>query len=222
LIEVNLQPGGKRRGARGPKLPKLPSFGGGGWDRWVLGSTAVVLVAAGAAAYLFFTTSGRRGDLEVQIDEARADSARYADLIAQNDALLARRDSIAQRVNIIQEIDEDRYVWPHIMDEVARALPDYTWLTAILQVTLGDELLFRVDGNAGNTFALTQFMENLEASLFIRNVELITTEQVVEQNETGDVRRAVYHFQLEAVFQRLPADLLQTVPLLDTSSGPTG
>jgi Tfp pilus assembly protein PilN len=182
----------------------------------------VVIAAVAAAAFLYFSTSARRGELEVQIEEARADSARYADLIQQNEALLARRDSIAQRVNIIQEIDEGRYVWPHIMDEVARALPDYTWLTAVMQVSLGDELQFRVDGNAGNTFALTQFMENLEASLFIRNVELVTTEQIVEQTPEGDVRRAVYHFQLEAFFDRPSVELLEMVPLFDSSSEPTG
>lgn len=219
MIEVNLQPGGRKKGSRGPKFSlKLPSVGGVGRDPWVLGSSALVLLVAIAGTYLFMSTSGLRGDLQVQIDGARADSARYADLIQQNDALLARRDSIAQRVDIIQEIDGDRYVWAHVLDEVARALPEYTWLTAILQVSVGEELQFRVDGQTGNTFALTQFMENLEASPFIRNVDLITTEQVVEQSEDGGVRRAVYQFQLEAFFDRPPVEDLQTVPLFDVSS----
>jgi Tfp pilus assembly protein PilN len=177
----------------------------------------VVLAAVVGGGFLYFTTSRLRGDLEVRIEEARADSARYADLILQNDALMARRDSIAQRVEIIQEIDGDRYVWPHIMDEVARALPEYTWLTDILQVSLGDELELRIEGRAGNTFALTQFMENLEASLFLRNVDLIATEQVIEESEEVG-RRVVYRFQLEALFERPPAELLQTVPLFNAPS----
>jgi Tfp pilus assembly protein PilN len=218
LIEVNLQPGGKKRGSRGPRFSfKLPSSGGVGRDPWVLGSSVVVLAAVAAGGFLYLTTSRLRGDLEVRIEEARADSARYADLILQNDALMARRDSIAQRVEIIQEIDGDRYVWPHVMDEVARALPDYTWLTEILQVSLGDELELRIEGRAGNTFALTQFMENLEASLFLRNVDLIATEQVIEEAE-GAGRRVVYRFQLEALFERPPAELLQTVPLFNAPS----
>lgn len=219
MIEVNLQPGSKKRGLRRPKLSfKLPTGGGFSRDRWVLFSSVVVLGAAIVGTYLYVTTSGLRGDLEVQIEEARADSLRYADLIQQNDALLARLASIAQRVGIIQDIDEDRYTWAHIMDEVARALPEYTWLTAILQVSVGEELQFRVDGQTGNTFALTQFMENLEASPFIRNVDLVTTEQVVSESQEGGVRRAVYEFQLEAFFDRPPVEDLETVPLFDMSS----
>ncbi len=181
MIEVNLRSGGKKRGSRGPRFSlKLPSFGGLGRDLWVLGSSVVVLAAAGAGVFLYITNLSLRGELEVRIEEARADSALYADLILQNDALMARRDSIAQRVQIIQEIDGDRYVWPHIMDEVARALPDFLWLTTILQVSLGDELQLRAEGRAGNHIALTQFMENLVASLFIRNVELLSTAQVID------------------------------------------
>ena len=221
MIEVNLQPGGKKRGSRGPSFSlKLPSIGGIGQDRWVLGSSVVVLAAVIVGGYLYMTTSNLQRDLEVQLVQARADSLELADLIVQYDRLMARRDSIAQRVDIIQEIDGDRYVWPHIMDEVARALPDYTWLTDILQVSLTEELQFRIEGMAGNTFALTQFMENLEASLFIRNVRLIATEQVIQEVSAGGARRVVYRFQLEAAFDRPPAELLETIPLFnDPSAG---
>jgi Tfp pilus assembly protein PilN len=41
------------------------------------------------------------------------------------------RDTLLRQVNIIKSIDQDRYVWPHIMDEVSRALPQYTWLSLI-------------------------------------------------------------------------------------------
>ena len=193
-------------------------LGGLGRDRWVLGSAVVVIAAAAVCGWWYTSIRGRTGELQVQIEEARADSARYADLIQQNDALLARRDSIAQRVQIIQEIDGDRYVWPHILDEVARALPEYTWLTEILQVSLGDELQFRIVGRVGNTFALTRFMENLEASLFIRTVQLINTEQIVEELGEGGLRRVVFQFQIEAFFDRPPPELLETVPLFSSSS----
>ncbi len=216
MIEVNLLPGGKKRVSRGPKLSfKLPSFDALPKDKWILGAAGVVIVVVGAVAFLYLTTSGRHAELEVSVEGAVADSARYADLIQQNDQMVARRDSIAQRVAIIQEIDGDRYVWPHILDEVARALPDYTWLTELLQVSAGEELQFRIVGRAGNNFAVTQFMENLEASLFIRNVDLISTEQMVDQE------RIVNQFELEANFERPPPELLETVPLFEVEPAET-
>jgi Tfp pilus assembly protein PilN len=196
----------------------MPSIGAVPKDPWILGSSAAVIVVVALSAFLYLPTNGAHGELTVSISEAAADSARYADLIQQNDALTARRDSIAQRVGIIQEIDGDRYLWPHILDEVARALPDYTWLTELVQVSGGDPLEIRISGRAGNNFAVTQYMENLEASLFLRNVDLISTQQVVES--ISGVDRIVNRFELEVEFERPPVELLETVPLLDV--GPEG
>jgi Tfp pilus assembly protein PilN len=219
LIEVNLLPGGKRRGGKRPGLTfKLPTFEALPRDTWVLGSAAVVILAVLVSGYLYVSTNRRAEELTVLTEEAVADSARYFDLIQQNDALNARRDSIAQRVAIIQEIDGDRYVWPHIMDEVARALPDYTWLVGLRQASGGEPLVLRIVGQAGNNFAVTQFMENLEASLFIRNVGLVSTEQEVVTS--GGIDRLVNRFELEAEYERPPPELLETVPLF--APGPSG
>jgi len=217
LIEVNLLPGGKSRRSLGSRLPSMSSFGGGFGDRWVLGSTAVIVLLLGGAGYLYWTMTQGLADLDVGIESAQADSVRYVDEIAQNALLQAREDSILQRATIIQEIDEGRYVWPHILDEVARALPDYTWITEIVQVSLGDQMQFQIDGRAGNNFAVTQFMENLEASLFISNVRFRSTEQVSE--ESGGFNRAVTSFSLDAFFDRPPPELLETVPLFGIPTG---
>jgi Tfp pilus assembly protein PilN len=196
----------------------MPSIDAVPKDPWILGAAGMVTVVLALSAFLYFTTVGTHGELVVSIDEAVSDSSRYADLIQKNDALIARRDSIAQRVAIIQEIDGDRYTWPHILDEVARALPDYTWLTELIQVSGGDPLEIRISGRAGNNFAVTQFMENLEASLFIRGVSLISTEQTIES--VSGIDRIVNQFSLEAEFERPPVELLETVPLFD--AGPEG
>ena len=140
--------------------------------------------------------------------DAVQDSANYADLIERNALIEARRDSIAQKVDIIQEIDALRFVWPHLLDELARALPDYTWLTQVIQVSIGDVVEFQVRGRAGNNRALTTFWRQLQESPFIRSVQLVQTEQVVEP--TGQL---VYDFQLDCVYEAPPLEFLETVPL---------
>ncbi len=220
MIEVNLLPGGKKGGGGGPSFSfdalQLPDFSGLPMDRWVLGSSAVVLVLALVAGYFYLDLGGTYEETQVAVEEAARDSAQYADLIEQAEDLRARRDSIAERVAIIQEIDQDRYTWPHLMDEVARALPEFTWLTNLTQVSMGQELQFRLQGMAGNNFALTRFMENLEGSPFVRGVTLISSElSVVSQ---GNVSRSVNQFTLEASYQDPPSDLLETVPLFEGGS----
>ena len=39
------------------------------------------------------------------------------------------------QIEIIQAIDNNRYVWPHVLDEVSRSLPSYTWLTSMQQTS---------------------------------------------------------------------------------------
>ncbi len=214
MIQVNLLPGGRKRQARRGISFSLPSFGGGGGapaDRWMLGSLAVIVLVAGYIAWQFFGLRSDREDASVALEAAVRDSTRFADLISRTNELTARRDSIAAKVGIIQQIDQDRYVWPHVMDEVARALPDYTWLTALTQVS-SNPLQFRIEGRAGNNFALTVFMEQLEASPFINGVRLLGSQQGVEQAASGG-RQVVTQFQLEANYAQPPMDFLKTVPL---------
>ena len=210
MIEVNLLPGGKKRQDKKSGFSlSLPKVGGPSADKWMLGSALVILIALGYGGNLFFQVQGRLADLEQGVEAAIQDSVRYADLIQKTEILQARRDSIAQKVAIIQGIDAQRYVWAHLMDEVGRALPDYTWLTNIVQVSDGEPMQFRIEGRAGNNFALTRFWNSLESSLFIRNVRLISTEQTPEE---------VYQFILEAELEEPPSDVLMMEPLLGSSA----
>jgi Tfp pilus assembly protein PilN len=167
------------------------------------------IVGPGLAGWLFWSTSSQLEELNLKVEEAVQDSARYAVLIARQDQLRARRDTVAEKLTMIQEIDAGRYVWPHLMDEISRALPDYTWLTALTSTTGEDDgPAFELTGRTGNTFALTRFMNDLEASPFIREVKLTRTEQVRDKDD-----RTVHEFVLTARYEEPPADLVTTVPL---------
>lgn len=214
MIKINLLPGNTGRRRRSLPRIKLPSFGGG-TDMWVMGGVLVVLAALGWMGYAYWDVNQQLTDVAANIEEAQADSARFADLIEKTARLTAQRDSIALRVQVIQDIDEGRFVWPHILDEVARAIPDFTWLTGISTMASDDEsLVFQVKGNSGNVFAMTQFMENLAASPFIRYVDLVKQGQM--NLGVGGGQQVVHDFVLEAAYQAPPVEFIETVPLFGT------
>jgi Tfp pilus assembly protein PilN len=229
VIEVNLLPGGRKRSGKAARFSfSLPKLGGGKRggglprrDAWTLGSAAAVIVALLGSGWLFFAVAGQAEDLQVQIEAAEGDSVRFADVMERSATLQARSDTIAQRVAIIQDIDGDRYVWAHLMDEVGRALADYTWLTRFFQVSRGEEVAFRLEGRAGQYFALTSLMENLEASPYIRGVELISSEQTQVQSADG-ITQLVYEFVLEAASEPPPPEIVETVPLFGSAAAPPG
>lgn len=214
MIEVNLLPGVSKRSARksnrsgGGFLSRLGKMGG--VDRWAAFIAGAWIVGPAVVVWLFLDTGSRIDELNTQVQDAVRDSTRYAGIIAAQERLIARRDSIRQRLEVIQEIDQGRYVWAHIMDEVSRALPDYTWLHR-LQHLSGEDLVpeIQISGRTGSTFALTRFMTDLEASPFIRSVRLTTTQQV--QDAKG---RVMHEFILVATYEVPSPELLDVVPLI--------
>jgi hypothetical protein len=215
MIEINLLPGStKKAGRRGAsraagagafsklKMPGVDRTTGVIALAWILG--------LGAIAFLHLGMSSRTADLDVRLEAAVRDSARFATLRAQGDSLTAREGVIAQKLEVIQQIDAGRYVWPHILDEVSRALPQYVWLASVADVSgdAGGLPRIHIEGFAGTPFALTRFMEQLEASPFLGATRLMTTAQTRADNRT------VHAFALMVQYREPPPDALQTVPLI--------
>ncbi len=212
MIEINLLPGATRKKRRSagagfslslPSADQLPDI-----DRWILFIVVAWVVAPALTGWMYFGVTSRKEELAVRIEQAVEDSMRYARLIEASATLEARRDTIMDKLEIIQQIDTKRYVWAHVMDEISRVLPDYTWLTSLAQTGGGMTPTFLIEGRTGNFFALTRFMDDLEASPFIRAVRLTTTQQ---ENVQG---RVVNQFVLEATYEEAPPELIETVPLL--------
>ncbi len=218
MIEVNLLPqaGKGRKGPRKRPGLTLPSFQGLPGDRWVVGAGGLVLVGLVAIGWLFFSVAGKAEEIQVQIESAQRDSARFADVIRRAETLQARRDTIAQRVAALQEIDGARFIWPHLMDEVGRALPQGTWLTRFNQLSPAPNLSVRIEGNAISYFALTNFMETLEGSPFLTGVRLVASDQQIIQI-AGAGQQRVYNFVLDANYQEPPPEAVNREPLFGPS-----
>jgi Tfp pilus assembly protein PilN len=133
MLEINLLPGGARKkAAAGPSIDFNAMFAtikGRMGDLWTVGGIAALVIALGAGGYLYWRQGHDRTVAETKLEKAQEDSARFAKVVAQRNAAQARRDTILRQVNLIRAIDDDRYIWPHIMDEVSKALPQYTWVT---------------------------------------------------------------------------------------------
>jgi len=234
MIEINLLPGAdkknKGRGA-GLSLKAMASSAAARVrDPYMLAAVASVLMAAAAIGGMHLTQSSTAEALEVREQEAVRDSARFAVVLNERRKAEAKRDSVVRQLEIIRSIDNDRFVWPHLLDEVSRALPPYTWLKSIAQ-TAGsaapvpvakdkdgkdkkqdpqpstEPLRFRVIGNTVDIQALTRFMKVLETSPFVQNVQLARSELVMVDG------KEVTEFQLDAEYERPDRGLLTTAPV---------
>lgn len=137
MIEINLLPGsGKKTHSRGAGVDVAALFSGVAAkikDPYLVGAVASGVLAAVVVGGMYWYQAGTASSLAEQLQKAKQDSIRYAAVITQRHRAQARRDSVLRQVKLIESFDNKRYVWPHLMDEISRALPPYTWLTAVVQ-----------------------------------------------------------------------------------------
>ena len=137
MIEINLLPGsGKKakKGGAGPKLNLGASLGNlkaRVQDPWLVGSIATAVVAALLVGGLYTTQESRAASLDEELQKAVQDSTRYASVLREREKAEAKRDTVLRSLNMIRAIDDDRFIWPHVMDEVSSALPPYTWIVSL-------------------------------------------------------------------------------------------
>ncbi|HXV17601.1 MAG TPA: hypothetical protein VD758_12520, partial [Gemmatimonadaceae bacterium] len=138
MIEVNLLPGssGKSQSRADFNVSGMLSGASSGIkDKLLLGTIGTVAVIVTAVALMFMSQSNRERTLVEHERKAVEDSARYKVVLAAKTKAEATRDSLYQQVAIIKSIDDSRYLWPHLLEEISNALPQYTWLTLVTQTS---------------------------------------------------------------------------------------
>ena len=98
---------------------------------------------------MFVRTSGRDKALTEEEQKAVQDSTRYASVIRERTVAEAQRDSVARQIVIIRTLDGSRYVWPHVLDEVNKALTPYTWLKSLQQTSAVPAVAPEVEAGVG-------------------------------------------------------------------------
>src|SRR5690349_2615802 len=152
MIEVNLLPGQKKKQAGGGakfKLPDFKSLLASIKDPWLIAAVVSWIVIGGGALGLFLLDSAKKVLLDSKVTQAQHDADRFSIQISEKRALERKRDSLVVEINVIRQIDGQRYVWPHLMDQITKALPPYTWLQDMMQTASAPVLPSSNPANGG-------------------------------------------------------------------------
>lgn len=219
MITVNLRPGQKRKAASGGNAfgERAKAIFARVRDPWLVGSIAACLVVGGWLGYSFLTTNAKYSALAPKLEQAQDDQRRFDGLLKQKRRAELIRDSLLAQISTIRGVDGNRYVWPHVLDEVAKALPPYTWLTTLSAAatpavvdtadTRPRALQFRMEGRTMDLQAYTRFLRQLEASPWVSDVTPLEAKTIVEKE------RPVTQFTIQATFQPADSAYIRSVPL---------
>src|SRR6185503_1082921 len=137
MIEINLLPG-KKKASKGTGMQlAMPDFRAiltQVKDPWLIGAVIAWVIVGGGGALLFITDRARLASAESRLEAVRTEKRRYDIVIAQKRQAEKVRDSLLYEINVIRNIDADRYIWPHVLDQATKALPPYTWITRVNSV----------------------------------------------------------------------------------------
>lgn len=249
MIEINLRPGGEKKAkrTRGTKPAfrigsSLPAVSPTIKNPFILIAVVGVLGGIAGTGYLFLALQTRASALAARETQAVQDSTRYAAVLTERRAAEANRDSVMRQLAIIRVIDGDRYVWPHLLDEISEALPPYTWIRTITQSsvvpTLAQrEALSRVgqspppaagDSAADSTALPPKLPERLTLRLVGRTVDIqaltrfmraleaspfIEGVTLVQSDLGREEERELTEFALDMKYEKPPASAIRMVPL---------
>jgi Tfp pilus assembly protein PilN len=220
-IEINLLGGQRRKKAAGGgfSFAQLAEFGKQVKDPWLLGTVGAWVVAVLVIAVLFVSQTARLSSAEDTAQQTRTEARRYQNMIAQKKRAERLRDSLVTELDAIRAIDATRYVWPHLLEEVTKALPDYTWLvgvtvlsgTAAQADTTGPEVVrVQIEGRTSEIAGYTRFIRQLQASPWIGEVVPGPTTTVVEDE------KALTAFSITATFHQADSTYIRTVPVSES------
>ena len=238
MITVNLRPDLKRKRARSPLQGVMESVRGVGAkvkDPMLLASVAAWVGVIGWLGYVVVGTTHELNALEPKLEQVRVEHKRFKAFLAEKRHQETIRDSLVAQIGVIRTVDGDRYVWPHLLDEVTKALPAYTWLVdmghaapAVAPVTpvapaadakkdttavepfVSPPVIFNVNGRTVDIQAYTRFLRQLEASPWITEVTPVSAQTVVEKE------RPVTAFTIRATYRQADSAYIRTVPLSES------
>lgn len=243
MIEINLLPGARKskrsRSAAIDFRGILGDIGSRVRDPWLITAVVGVALGLGSVGFMFFRTSRIETALINDEQKAVQDSTRYASVIKDRSVAEAQRDSVQRQIAVIRSIDGERYVWPHVLEEINKAVTPYTWIRSLAQTSAvlavapeveagvsgpkskaaaqadAEEaaaariLTIRIIGQTVDIQALTRFVRQLEDSPWLENVTLAHTEDVVVQPSNKEVKE----FTLDMRLHRPDSTFIRRVPL---------
>jgi Tfp pilus assembly protein PilN len=214
-------------------MPNLSAVLSNVKDPWLLGAIGVGLVAIGGNLALYTVNTARLSHLETVLVGVQQEKRRYDAVAAQKRQAERARDSLAAELAIIRSIDADRFIWPHLLDEITKALPQYTWVTQIQNLSASptstapttgttsgtapaadaaapSDVRVSVDGRTVDIQAYTTFLRQLAASPWITEVTATRATTVIEQD------RPVTEFNITLRYKRADSLYIRTVPLVES------
>jgi type IV pilus assembly protein PilN len=167
---------------------------GGGPNMLVVLLVIVAIAAGGNYAY-YWKLQRDSADLKVKMEEARRENQRLADIKAKYIELEKQKDIYERRVNVIHQLQANQSGPANLLTTISDTVnkTDAVWLNSMKD----DGANINLDGVALSVDAVAQFMKNLKATGYFKNVE-------IKESFQDDVVKDMTAFSFTLVCEKQP------------------
>ena len=223
MIQINLLPGPKKKKKAGGAGFEMPNFGelmAKVKDPLLLGAIGAWVVVAAGVGFTYFARVRQVETVTAQKTQMERQAKQFSILIAQKKKSDSLRVKLEAEIAAIKMIDGDRYIWPHTLEEITKALPDYTWLVNVEFIKGAEStdtsnhapppVRFQIEGRTSDIEAYTRFVRQLSNSPWLTNIIVGAAQTVTESD------RPVTAFTITATYREADMSYKRTVPVRET------
>jgi type IV pilus assembly protein PilN len=186
MIRINLIAGEREK----PKRRAGISFDIG--QKVMLLCSLILVATALGIGWWWWALDREQARLTTDTADAQREAARLKTILVQVADFDKQKQQLTERVALIEQLRKGQSAAVHMVDELAKSLPDMLWLMSVKQD--GGELT--VDGRCTTLTALSDFVANLERSTYFRKPVEIVDSQVDNTPNAGELIK----FTLKATY----------------------
>ncbi|MCB1058654.1 MAG: type IV pilus assembly protein PilM [Calditrichaeota bacterium] len=146
-----------------------------------LGAKAILPIMAVSAVLLGMTIlhlgqQNKLSGLEARLEAIRAETDLYRDKISIVEDLTLKRADVSERIDVIRELDKNRFARVEVLEMLARRVPSLTWLTEVKEAPTPSGPGILVSGITSSNTKVAEFMTALLKEENVKAVDLLVTQ----------------------------------------------
>jgi type IV pilus assembly protein PilN len=184
MIRINLLSVDRERTKRGALIPA--------GQRVTIAASLILIGTALLVGWWFWSLHQASVRIDEDLAKGEREMQQLRSVLAQVQKFESSKAQLQQRVTLIEQLRRGQSGPVHMLDEIVKAVPDRLWLTDFTQK--GDDIVLA--GMTTSFTGLSDFVANLETSVWFKKPIDIVDSQVTSDDKNGDI----FKFSVKAVF----------------------
>lgn len=156
-------------------------------QRVTIVASLILLATVLGVGWWYWSLRQESAQVDEDMRKANIEMQQLQSVLTQVRKFEASKAALQQRVSLIEQLRRGQSGAVHVIDEISKAVPEYLWLTEVVQK--GEDLT--VAGMTTSHTGVSDFMGNLASSPWFKGVDLIDSVEDTTQKTAVVVKFSI-------------------------------